>query len=611
MHFTRFKPILGILAAFFALVSCEAVSIQANLNVTPKTVTAPPEGGTYTVAFTAVAAWETSVAADWIHLSPASGESGDITLTITVDPNPGTEPRSAGVQVSSPELKVTETVAVSQEGKPAPPAATLSLSEESSRRPYTEGSAVITVNTNRDWTATSDADWLTPSPASGGAGQTQVTLTALENNTDLARSAVVTFKAEDLVKTYTLTQEPRPAAAITLSAPSQLFVAEGGEYTMIVNSNRAWTSACDSQWVTITPASGEAGSQVITVKAAANTDYQNRTATVEFTAGDSRATLVITQLAAQKDPDPYVRVSSQELTVPAAGGTLGIIVTSNQAWSASASESWVAPDPAQGIAGMTEVSIEVAANTTDRDRVANITFAAGNSTASVSVFQKARVESTDPENPDNPVEDPMLELSTKSITLPAEASQASFTIMTNRSWTVSLQSDWIRLDKTSGEAGSAQVKIMAEANPSEIERSVRVIVANEAGLTAALVITQEGKEPEKLPQVSFSVLSISFTEEGGSGEVTVISDTPWSASCSANWVSFTPKSGDAGTTTVKVTTQANNTSSDRTAEIIFTAGETTARFTINQKAKGQDGMGGITGDVQPWDNGGEADFHQE
>ncbi len=612
MLVTQFKQFLGVLVAFLALVSCEAVSVQANLNVTPKTVSAPPEGGSYTVAFTAGVAWETSTSADWIHISPASGESGDITITITVDPNPTTEPRSAGVQVTAPEYKVTETVAVSQEGKPAPPAATLTLSEEGSRRPYTAGSAVIVINTNREWTATSDADWLTPSPASGNAGQTQVTLTALENDTDLARTAVVTFKAEDLVKTYTLTQEPRPAAEITLSTGSQLFAAEGGEYTMIVNANRAWTSASDSQWVTIAPTSGDAGSQVITVKAAANQNYENRTATVEFTAGDSKATLVVTQLAAQKDPDAYVRVSSEELSVPAAGGTLGIIVTSNQAWSAASSESWVAVDPARGMAGIAEVSFVISANTEQQDRVASITFTAGAATATVSIFQKARVESTDPENPDNPpVEDPALELSTKTISLPADASQASFTIMTNRSWSITLQSDWLSVDKTSGEAGSEQVKIQATANPNEIERTARIIVTSEAGLTAALTVTQAAKEPEPVPQLDLSVLSLSFTEDGGTGQVAVLSDTPWTASCSANWVSFTPKSGDAGTTTVQVTVQANSSSADRTAEIIFTAGETTVRFTVSQKCKDQQGMGGITGDVQPWDDGGEAGFHLE
>ena len=93
MSFTHFKRFLGVLVAFLALVSCEAVSVQANLNVTPKTVSAPPEGGSYTVAFTAGVAWETSTSADWIHISPASGESGDITITITVDPNPTTEER--------------------------------------------------------------------------------------------------------------------------------------------------------------------------------------------------------------------------------------------------------------------------------------------------------------------------------------------------------------------------------------------------------------------------------------------------------------------------------------------------------------------------------------
>lgn len=607
MLVTQFKQFLGVLVAFLALVSCEAVSVQANLNVTPKTVSAPPEGGSYTVAFTAGVAWETSTSADWIHISPASGESGDITITITVDPNPTTEPRSAGVQVTAPEFKVTETVAVSQEGKPAPPAATLSLSEEGSNRPYTQGTVSILVNTNRDWTATSNVEWLVPDPASGVAGQTEVSLKAQENNTDLARTGVVTFKAEDLVKTYTLTQAARPAASIDLSTGTQLFAAEGGEYTMIVNSNRPWTVTNTSQWVSIDPMRGEAGSASIKVKAVANTDYESRTATVEFVADDAKATLVITQLAAQKEPDPYVTVSSQQLTVPAAGGTLSIILNSNRAWSSSKDVNWVSVSPVEGITGISEVAITVAQNSDTQDRVGVIVFAAGTATASVSILQKG---ATPTENPDDPEQDPSLDLSTSSIVLPAEASQSSFTIMTNRDWSLSTQSSWIHPAVSSGEAGTVQVSFSADANPDEIERTGKIYV-NAGGLTKVLNITQQAKEPEPEPQVDLSVLSLSFTEEGGTSQAAVISDTPWTASCSANWVSFTPRSGNAGTTTIQVTAQANSTNADRTAEIIITAGTTSVRLTINQKAKDQQGMGGITGEVLPWDDGGEAGFHQE
>lgn len=601
MLVTQFKQFLGVLVAFLALVSCEAVSVQANLNVTPKTVSAPPEGGSYTVAFTAGVAWETSTSADWIHISPASGESGDITITITVDPNPTTEPRSAGVQVTAPEYKVTETVAVSQEGKPAPPAATLSLSAESSTRPYSAGSAIITVNSNRDWTAESNADWLTVDPSSGEAGQTQVTMTALENTTDQPRSAAITFKAEDLVKTYTLTQEARPAASIELSSGTQLFAAEGGEYTMIVNSNRAWTVTNTSQWVSIDPARGEAGSASIKVKAVANTDYESRTATVEFVADDAKATLVITQLAAQKDPDAYVRISTEELTFPSDGGSFSVIVSSNQAWVSTPDNNWVSVNPREGIAGISEVVITVAANTAESDRSAAIAFTAGSASAEVSIFQKAYV----------PVEYPMLDISTKAITLPAEASQSSFTIMTNRDWSVSVQADWLHLDQTSGTAGNIPVKISADSNPNEIERTARIVVTSVSGLTAAVTVTQQAKEPEQELQLELSALSLSFTEEGGSGQVTVISDTPWRATCQANWLSFAPASGNAGTTPVQIAVQPNNTSADRNAEIIFAAGSTTVRFTVNQKAKDQQGMGGITGEVLPWDDGGEAGFHQE
>lgn len=92
----------------------------------------------------------------------------------------------------------------------------LEVSKEAVALEATAAEATFEVTSNKDWTATADADWVTLDPASGaGAAEAVVVkVTAEDNETEEARTATVTVKAGELTKTVALTQagtEPAPA----------------------------------------------------------------------------------------------------------------------------------------------------------------------------------------------------------------------------------------------------------------------------------------------------------------------------------------------------------------------------------------------------------------
>ena len=92
----------------------------------------------------------------------------------------------------------------------------LEVSKEAVALDATAAEATFEVTSNKDWTATADADWVTLDPASGaGAAEAVVVkVTAEDNETEEARTATVTVKAGELTKTIALTQagtEPAPA----------------------------------------------------------------------------------------------------------------------------------------------------------------------------------------------------------------------------------------------------------------------------------------------------------------------------------------------------------------------------------------------------------------
>lgn len=80
------------------------------------------EPQTQTVNFTAPAAWTATVAetkaVDWLKVEPSSGSAGDVTMTVTAQPNDTYDDRSATVTIKSGNTSATFTV--KQAGKPRP-----------------------------------------------------------------------------------------------------------------------------------------------------------------------------------------------------------------------------------------------------------------------------------------------------------------------------------------------------------------------------------------------------------------------------------------------------------------------------------------------------------
>ena len=85
--------------------------------------------------------------------------------------------------------------------------------------------------------------------------------------------------------------------------------------------------------------------------------------------------------------------------------------------------------------------------------------------------------------------------------------------------------------------------------------------------------------------LSVSTSNVSFQVDGGSQNVTVSSNTNWSATSNADWCVCSPKSGATGSgQNVSITVPANKTGADRSAELTFTAGSVSQKCTVLQKS---------------------------
>ena len=171
---------------------------------------------------------------------------------------------------------------------------------------------------------------------------------------------------------------------------SSSFTSAGGESTFTFNTNKSWSITTDaSLWLEISPKSGEASKDDITVKVKCyeNTQYQPRTGTITISAGGLTKTITVTQEAAVKVIS--LSVSTTSLSVAGQGGTASFAVTCNDNWTITDIPDYVTVSQTSGTESASAVTVNVTAkqNFFYNSRNKSFTVRAGDQVKYISVNQ--------------------------------------------------------------------------------------------------------------------------------------------------------------------------------------------------------------------------------
>ena len=127
------------------------------------------------------------------------------------------------------------------------------------------------------------------------------------------------------------TPTPKPTDKIELAAGTDLnpvISTDGGTLSVTFNASTAWSAQAVNDradgWCSVSPTSGNAGSSTITITAKANTEPDERSASINIKAGTAAQTIKVTQK--QKDA---LTVTSSTFEVPAEGKDINIEVKAN------------------------------------------------------------------------------------------------------------------------------------------------------------------------------------------------------------------------------------------------------------------------------------------
>lgn len=168
------------------------------LSVTPPNQDVTSSSGFTTFTVTSNTNWSVAGDVQWIVFTPSG--SGNDTIHVTFDENPGITDRIATITVSADNVAPV-VVTITQIGAPI----TLNVTPSNQDVTALQGNTSFTVTSNTDWTVSSDASWCTV--PSGGSGNGTLVAEYTENVAHEVRTANISFTVAGLpVQTVTVTQ---------------------------------------------------------------------------------------------------------------------------------------------------------------------------------------------------------------------------------------------------------------------------------------------------------------------------------------------------------------------------------------------------------------------
>jgi hypothetical protein len=508
------------------------------------------------------ATWTASADKTWLNLDTTGGdENGSITLT--PEENLTTSDRTATITVTSTLNSLKRTVLVSQ------PKFIFGLDKSSltfSSPLADNASQTVNVSCSSDWTASSDADWLTLSKTSGSSNSSFTAVPSLNpGRTSRTATITVTSTKNGLISNVNVTQAAYEFDSSTESIQLEACPSSPANVTILCSGTGRWTASSSASWLTVTAGANFDGSEYVTLQAENNPYESDRTAVITITSSDNtslKKIINVTQIKHTLD------LSASSLSFEAyPGSTKTVTLTTSGPWTISA-DSWVTVSPSSGTGNAT-VSVSVPVNSETSPRSATLTVKCANTTLqkSISVSQTAYEFDSDTVTIDCP-----------TVTVP----QKSVSITCSGKWTASSDSDWVTLDTTSG-TGNATLRLAIADNVSTSAKTAKVTIISTDNPTLKKVVTIS----QEAYQFNSDAVTIDCPATAvPQKSVSIICSGKWTASSNSDWATLDATSG-TGNATLKISITDNATTSVRTAAVTIVSADNPALkkiITINQEA---------------------------
>ena len=539
-----------------------------------------------TLSFSTNVAWSATVSADWLTISPSSGEAGKNSVKVEVEENRTGQPRSATITISDKESMQKVSVTVRQEALKA----SLTVSPESLEFSANKGEEMLNVTSNTDWVITKDAEWITLD-SDKGKGLATIAAGVTENTSLTSRTGSITVSTSDGSVKKTVSVRQSGADVIFTIDKNEFNVAAVGEsFSVKVTHNIGYKINSQPEWVKQTDKVPSGNTDTYTFTAEANTSTEAREGVIVF-CNDNNECVPVT--VKQAGANATLSVSPAELTFTAKAEAKSLDITSNTAWTATSSASWVKINAASGN-GNAQVTVTAEENTTITQRSATVTIktADGKATATVKVTQSAA--------------NVIFSVDRNEFNVAAAGESFSVKVTHNIGYKINSMPDWMKQTNKTTSGNTDTFTFKAEANTSTTAREGVIVFCNDNNECVPVTVKQVGANAT----LSVSPASMTFTAKSESKTFTVTSNTDWTMTSDAAWVKLSATDG-SGNAQVTVTAEENTATKQRIATITLKTkdGKTTATVKLSQN--GADIIFRIDGDNREYKveaEGGEIQF---
>lgn len=313
----------------------------------------------------------------------------------------------------------------------------------------------------------------------------------------------------------------------------------------ITSTETPWKMENAIDWISLSPSSGNA-SATVSVGASENTSGDNARTGIFYLKADVsdwkyEAPISVTQSGAT----PKISLSKDEIVFTGSANTETVTVSSNCLWYVTSSADWLTVTTNNNM-----ITLSATSNETNSYRTATVSVVHEGTTNTSQQITIRQAPAS-------------INASTETLVFNNTAGSVDVTITSEANWTVTTSVSWIEVSPNSGSAGTSSIKVSVAPNTSTSERTGYVAISIGSNQRIQIPVRQRGI------YIETEQTELSFTANGGSQNLSVLSNTTWSVSSVPSWITVSPNNGE-GNGTVKVTAQDNPNTANRTGVIHIT-----------------------------------------
>ncbi len=334
-------------------------------SVSPTSFSYDASGGQGSVSVVAPSncSWTSASNVSWITITSGASGTGNGKVKYNVAANTGQASRSGVVAIGKRLHRVTQAPGV------VPCTYQIAPTNQNFGINGGNGSVNVTAPNNCNWTAVSNASWITVTLGSTGSGNGVVNY-QVDANASIPRSGTITIAGQ----TFTVTQDGSGGGNCNYSLiPSSVNVPPSGgtgSFQVVVAAGCNWTAVPNVSWITVTAGNAGSGSGTVSYQVDANGTATQRSGAI-VVAGQQ---FTVTQ---DGSASCSFTVTPTFLSFTGAGGTgtVQVFTAPNCNWTASSPVSWVTITSGASGTGNGNVSLSVASNPTGTTRQTTLTIA--------------------------------------------------------------------------------------------------------------------------------------------------------------------------------------------------------------------------------------------